>query len=124
MSYKLHQGIIRISGMEFFAYHGVNPEEQIIGNRYKVDIEARAQVSQAALHDKLEGTVDYGELHRISAAVMQQSAKLLEYLAYQIAEQSLDQLAELEEITVRVRKQNPPVGGLVSESSAEITLSR
>jgi dihydroneopterin aldolase len=124
MKYKLQKGTVRITGMEFFAYHGVQPEEQITGNRYVVDIEVQANVKKAALDDDLSGTVDYGVLYRISEEVMKMPAKLLEHLAYRIAQKSLQQIKAIVEIQVTVRKMNPPVGGVCKESSASLTLTR
>lgn len=124
MNYNLAPGIIRITGMTFYAFHGVMQEEQQIGNRYTVDIEARANVHSAATLDQLSGTVDYGVLYAIASEIMKEKHQLLEHLAYLIGTKALDQLDLLDEIKVCIRKANPPVGGLVEESSAEIRLNR
>lgn len=124
MNYNLGPGIIRITGMTFYAFHGVMQEEQQLGNRYTVDIEARANVHKAAKEDQLDGTVDYGVLYAITSDSMKENHQLLEHIAYRIGTKALDQLKLLDEIKVTVKKSNPPVGGLVEESSAEIRLNR
>lgn len=124
MNYNLAPGIIRITGMTFYAYHGVMPQEQQIGNRYTVDIEARAHVREAAQKDQLSGTVDYGVLYALTSEVMKEKHQLLEHIAYLIGSKAMDQLSLLDEIKVKIKKANPPVGGLVQESSAEICLNR
>jgi dihydroneopterin aldolase len=124
MKYNLAHGIIRISGMSFTGYHGVMSEEQKLGNRYLVDIEVKANIHKAASNDDLEGTVDYGALYTIAAEIMQEKHRLLEHVAFKIGTKALDQLDRIDEIRIRIRKHNPPVGGLCEESSAEIQLSR
>ncbi len=124
MRYKLAAGEVRLKSVEFFAYHGVQPEEQKIGNRYVVDIWAKGDVELAAKEDTLQGTIDYSLLYQISKEVMAKPAKLLEHIAYSIAERSLDEITIIQSIKVRVAKMNPPIGALAKESSATINLSR
>lgn len=124
MKYKLAPGEVRLNSIEFFAFHGVQAEEQKIGNRYVVDILAKGNLSLAANEDHLDGTIDYSTLYRITKEVMEQPAKLLENLAFKIAEKALDEIELIDSIEVKVAKMNPPIGALAKESSATLTLSR
>ena len=49
---------IELAGMEFFSYHGHYDEEQIVGNRFVVDLKVNADFSRASLSDDLFDTVD------------------------------------------------------------------
>lgn len=124
MKYKLAPGEVRLNSIEFFAFHGVQAEEQKIGNRYVVDILAKGNLSLAANEGHLDGTIDYSTLYRITKEVMEQPAKLLENLAFKIAEKALNEITLIDSIEVKVAKMNPPIGALAKESSATLTLSR
>jgi dihydroneopterin aldolase len=111
---------IALEGLDFFAYHGVLPEEQRIGNRYKIDIAIETDFSLAAMHDSIEHTIDYGKLYAIIADIMQTPAKLLEHIAHKIVVQALVTFEQAQVVEVSVYKQNPPLGGVCAW--AKITL--
>ncbi|RIV19131.1 dihydroneopterin aldolase [Fibrisoma montanum] len=113
-------GTITLEGLEFFAYHGFYDEEQKIGNKYSVDIVVTADFSEAARRDRLSATVNYEELYRITATVMQRPARLLEHIAHSIIEEVRRKYADVESVEVSVSKFNPPVGGVCHR--AKITL--
>jgi dihydroneopterin aldolase len=124
MKYKLSTGEVRLKSVEFFAFHGVQAEERKVGNRYVVDICAKGDLQQAATDDQLNGTIDYSILYSITKEVMNTPTKLLEHLAYTIAEKALNEISLIDSIKVKVAKMNPPIGALAQESSATINLSR
>lgn len=117
-------GTIALEGLEFFGFHGVPAGERETGNRYTVDVHVEVDVSRAAEHDELSGTVDYSELYRIIAEVMGQQAKLLEYLAGQMLRRLLQELPAIQKATVSVAKANPPVGGVSRHSKITLSQSR
>jgi dihydroneopterin aldolase len=53
---------IALHGAEFFARHGYYPEEQILGNRFIVDIEVSYDNDLSDQSDNLEDTVNYEQL--------------------------------------------------------------
>ena len=113
-------GTVALEGLEFFSYHGFYDEEQKIGNKYSVDIVVTADFSEAARLDRLSVTVNYEELYRITAGVMQQSARLLEHIAHRIIREIRAQYPDLQSVEVSVSKFNPPIGGVCHR--AKITL--
>ena len=46
-------GVIEIEGMEFYAYHGHYAEEQIVGNRFILDVTLITDCEKAAESDNL-----------------------------------------------------------------------
>ncbi|MEL6536285.1 MAG: dihydroneopterin aldolase [Bacteroidota bacterium] len=118
------KGTIALEGLEFYAYHGVHPEEQVVGNRFAVDLEVVSEVSRAVADDDLEGTVDYGLLYKIVEEVMAQPVKLLEHLAGKMIRRILEELPTVEEVTIQVAKANPPVGGVARQSKIRLTQAR
>lgn len=118
------KGWIALEGLEFFAYHGVHPAEQEIGNRFTVDLEVEAEMEAAVQHDTLSGTVDYGLLYQVVAETMKQPAKLLEALAGIIIQRVMNEFPTVSAVKVSVAKANPPVGGLARQSKVTLSQTR
>ena len=108
---------IVLEGMRFYGFHGVNPEEQALGQAYLVDLTVELDLSRAGRSDRLEDTVSYSELYRVVRAVIEgESRNLLEAAAQTIADQVLDQFP-VETVTVAVKKPRPPVRGSAIENA-------
>jgi 7,8-dihydroneopterin aldolase/epimerase/oxygenase len=108
--------MITLQGMRFYAYHGVHPEEQIIGTNYMVDLDIETEGKDshaAAASDNITKTINYETVYEIVAIEMRKPNKLLETLAYKIIVGCKRQFGGIKTIRVRVHKQNPPLGGLV-----------
>ncbi|MBW7477432.1 dihydroneopterin aldolase [Paenibacillus oenotherae] len=100
---------LSLSGMRFFGYHGVFPEENKLGQQYIVDVELHLDLSRAAATDDLNQTVNYAELHALVKTIVQGPPfKLVEALAGNIASRLLDAYTSVNAVTVRVTKPHPP----------------
>lgn len=109
---------IILQGMRFYGYHGVNPEENVQGQSYLVDLEAEVDLARPGLTDALEDTVSYTHLYRAARAIVEgESRNLLERLAQEIAERLLADFP-LEAVTVTVKKPNPPIRGSFIDHAA------
>lgn len=98
-----------LSGMQFFGYHGVFPEENKLGQRFGVDLQLTLDLSGAAATDDLEYTVNYAEVHALVKQIVEgKPFKLIEALAGDIATKVLGAYTMVHEVTVRVTKPNPP----------------
>jgi len=115
------QGKITLEGMEFFAHHGYYKEEQVIGNKFAVDISVLTDVEGAAEHDKIHETVNYEALYRIIRKEMKQPTKLLEHIGKRIIDAVFREFPVIYNIEVSISKYNPPVGGICQK--ATVTLS-
>lgn len=113
--------IIRLKGLEFFAYHGYHAEERTIGNRYRVDVEMEADASAAAQRDELSGTVNYERAFAIVRDRMGIPARLLEHVGYDVVQALREAFPQLKRVQVEVTKFNPPLGG-VCEAASVVTL--
>jgi len=118
--YKI-MGLITLSGMEFFAYHGCFAEEQIIGNKFIVDIEFNTNTENAELTDDLSQTVNYQTVYQIVKVEMEIKSKLLEHVARRILDAIYKKFPDLISTRVMVTKMNPALGGKVDRVS--VTLS-
>ena len=109
---------IILEGMQFYGYHGVNPEERTLGQAYVVDLAVELDLSPAGKSDQLEDTVSYPRLYRLVQSVVEgQSKNLLEATAHDIASNVLDQF-RVDAVRVKVKKPRPPVRGSVIEYAA------
>lgn len=106
-------GIIRISNIRVYAYHGCMVEEGKIGSDYRVDLEVKADLKKSAKTDQLSDTVDYVHLNRIVKEEMAVRTKLLETVASSILDRILSELELVSKARVKVSKLNPPIGGNV-----------
>lgn len=112
--------ILRLRNMRFFAYHGLFPEENQLGQRYEVDLEIHADLSAAGRTDDLTQTLNYPRLYAlVEEVVTQKRFKLVEALAENIASQIGASFAPVD-LTVRVRKPDPPVAAHFDGLEVEI----
>ena len=117
---------IILTGLQFYGFHGVNPEERSLGQPFVVDLEAELDLSVPASSDRLDDTVSYTELYRVVKAVMEgEPRNLLESAAGAIAREVLEQRPQIGAVRVRVQKPRPPIKGSVIDAAAvEIYRSR
>ena len=110
---------IILSGMQFYGFHGVNPEERRLGQPFIVDLTAELDLRAAGASDDLADTVSYAHLYRAVKAVMEgEPRQLLETAAAAIANAILQQHPPIAAIRVRVSKPRPPIRGSVIDAAA------
>ena len=110
-------GLIRLKGMEFYAFHGHFMEEQIVGNSFIVDLEIETDMTLPSKTDNLEDAVDYQKAYNIVASEMESKSALLENIAGRILKTLSSELEGITSATVKVSKINPPLGGKVKSVS-------
>ncbi|PTX60494.1 dihydroneopterin aldolase [Kordia periserrulae] len=117
-------GIIRVTNIRVYAFHGCLNEETKIGSDYRVDVAVKANLQVSAQSDRLKDTVDYVHVNRIVKEEMAIPSKLLEHVAKRILNRIFDEIAIANEATVEVSKINPPIGGNVQMVTIEMTSTR
>lgn len=116
---------VRLVNMLFYAYHGVLEAEQKLGNRYELDVEFKVEASRAAYRDNVNDTIDYGQVSRlINNTIQEEQFRLLETIAWELAQRLLRHFPALEQVAVKIRKRNPPIDGLCDYAEAEYAASR
>ena len=116
-------GKIVIEEMEFYAFHGHYQEEQIVGNRFLVDLEIETNLATAAESDKLEDAVNYQQAYQpIKNEMRLKKSNLLENIAKRILDALYEEMTGIEKATLRIRKMYPPMGGPIR--SVGVTMSR
>lgn len=115
-------GIIEVKGMEFYAYHGCFAEEQIVGNKFLVDLELEVDCEKAKISDNINDAVNYQIAYEIIKEEMEQKSHLLENIAHRILEKLFNKLNGIKVAKVKVAKINPPLGGRIE--NVNVTLAK
>jgi len=119
------QNIIRIRKATFYGYHGVRSEEQSVGGKFEADIDIYTDFSEAAKEDNLKKTIDYHKVYSFMYHLaLEQKYYLIESLASKIAGELMVKFEMISKVAVRVRKNNPPLGGVVDCVEVEVIKDR
>lgn len=116
---------IILSGMQFYGYHGVFPEETVTGQRFIVDVRLRLSLTQAGKTDLVKHTVDYGKVYKAVKSIVEgEPKKLIESVAETIADTLLTQFLLLESVSVQVQKPGAPIPGIFESVCVRIERTR
>ncbi|MBW6502048.1 MAG: dihydroneopterin aldolase [Bacteroidales bacterium] len=113
-------GKIYIASMEFYAFHGHYREEQIVGNKFLVDLTIDTDMQVPSQSDNLKDAVNYQRAYQIVRAEMEKKSHLLEHIAGRIIDALYKELKGINKIKVKVSKINPPMGGKIGSVSVEM----
>jgi dihydroneopterin aldolase len=117
--------IIRIKRATFYGYHGVMSEEQSVGGKFEADVDMYTNFAEAAKKDSLHETIDYHKVYKVLYRLaLEQKNYLIESVATKIADELLMKFEAIDKIAVRVRKNNPPLGGVVDSVEVEVIKER
>lgn len=105
---------IVLENIKIYAFHGCMKEETRIGSDYIINLNVKADLQDAAISDRLEDTVNYVDLLKIVNEEMAISSKLLEHVAERIVSRILRTMKKVNNVQVKVAKQNPPINGNIS----------
>ena len=115
-------GVIHLESMEFYAFHGHYKEEQIVGNRFLLDLIIETDMSVPAETDELEDAVNYQAAFKLVKKEMNKKSKLLENIAKRILDSIYDEFEGIQKASITIHKMNPPMGGKMR--SVSVTLTR
>ncbi len=98
---------ILLEGMRFYAYHGVNPEERALGQRFTVDVALAVDLRRAGQSDDLADTVSYSAVYKLVRRIVEgEPRNLIEAVAESIAGEILAELPP-----VRASQRDRPQAG-------------
>ncbi len=116
---------ICLTGMEFFAYHGVAEEERRLGQRFVVDCVLSLDLSRVAASDDLEETVDYAAVYETVRRVGEGGPfSLIEKLAGAINTEILSRFPAIISAETTVHKPGAPIPGVFRDVSVTVTATR
>ncbi len=105
---------IDINGLRLFAYHGVFPEENKLGQEFKLDLLLEVTRSIPTNGDNLKGVLSYWDvIETVKALFIGTTFKLLETAAQSI----LDELVcypQIQYAQIQLKKLTPPIPVIVN----------
>ncbi|TAD86037.1 MAG: dihydroneopterin aldolase [Bacteroidetes bacterium] len=101
---------IHLKNLRFFAYHGLHPEEKVLGNNFLVNLHLHYQPAAELVTD-INDTINYEVLFSMVQASMLTPTALLETLTMQLCYDVMERFDEVDQIFVSVEKCNPPIVG-------------
>nr|WP_321405914.1 dihydroneopterin aldolase [uncultured Carboxylicivirga sp.] len=104
-------GLIELEEMEFYAYHGCYEQEQVVGNRFLVNIAIQTDCSVAADSDSINDALNYVSVYQLTKEQIMQNSHLLEHLTKRIINSIKSSFPQIISLKVKVSKMNPPMGG-------------
>ena len=111
---------VEIAGLSVYTHHGVTAAEREIGQRLIFDVEFELGDCDALVTDRVEDTVDYGDVcQQVYLAAQERSYKTLERLCSAVADRLIDRYGA-ESVTVRAAKPEPPIALPVEEVAVEV----
>ncbi|HEX3046075.1 MAG TPA: dihydroneopterin aldolase [Bacillota bacterium] len=112
---------LRLNNMVFYGYHGAYSAEKELGQRVEVDVELVSDLVNVGKTDDIELSINYVDVYTIVKEIVEEREfNLIEAIGVAVVDQIMDSF-DLEQVTVRVRKPLPPVGGLLDSAEFEIT---
>ena len=112
-------GLIRIEGMEFFAYHGCYEAEQIVGNKFLVDLVMETDITTPSQSDNIDDALNYHHAYNIVKEQMMIRSNLLENIAKRVMDALYENFPQLKKATIKIAKLHPPMGGQIRSVSVE-----
>lgn len=109
---------IEIRNAQFYAFHGVMEQEQIVGGHYTIDLSLK--IAQLPDSDEIGDTVSYADVYEILKREMAIPSKLLESVCKRIIESIFSEQQLVNEVTITLTKVTPPMGG--DNLSAAVTV--
>lgn len=120
---KLMSSKIYLRNVRFHAFHGVLPQEGIVGNDYLVTLVLDYDFSSVMKTDDLQGTLNYAEVYQKVREEMAVPSKLLEHVAGRIAHRLFSDFPEIQKLQLSITKVNPPMGADSDGAGVEVVLT-
>lgn len=119
---ELTESYITLSNLRFHAFHGVLPQERLVGNDYLLTLRVGYDVSRAMESDQVADTLNYAEVYQVASAEMAVPSSLLEHVAARIGGKLFERFPDITSIAIRLTKRNPPMGAYGDGASIELHL--
>jgi 7,8-dihydroneopterin aldolase/epimerase/oxygenase len=116
---------INVTKLALFAYHGVNDEEQRIGQRFYIDMSLIIAPVSATRSDRLEDTISYEDvIHCAEDAFLEKKYRTIERAAYAVGSAIMEQFPTIQNLSVTVHKPSAPVAAIFDDVAVTVDFSR
>jgi 7,8-dihydroneopterin aldolase/epimerase/oxygenase len=112
---------IFVSGLLIHAHHGVMEHEEMVGQRFVIDLELAADLGPASRSDKLADTISYASIvETATRAFTAQNYRLVEAAAGAVAEAVLATFPRIASARVTVHKPHAPIAAVFTDVGVTI----
>ena len=116
---------IFIKGVVVHARHGVMKHETEVGQRFVIDLELYADLSESSRSDRLSDTISYSNVVETARdAFKNANYKLLERAAGAVADAVLSSFPRVRAIKVTVHKPHAPIAEIFEDVGVVLTRNR
>lgn len=115
-------GKVELLEMEFFAHHGCFEQEQIIGNKFIVNLTMNVDIAKPAQTDDINDALNYQSVFEIVRREMMIKSHLLEHIGKRTLDAIKKEFPQIINMTIKIDKLNPPIGGQLYASSVTMSL--
>ncbi|GGK01245.1 7,8-dihydroneopterin aldolase [Lentibacillus kapialis] len=116
---------ILLNQMAFYGYHGLFSEENVLGQRFYVDVELMLDLKTSSRSDNMNDSIDYSKVYNVVKDIVEGKPKnLVEAIAEDIADELFRAFDLLEACRLRVTKPDPPIQGHYQSVGVEISRER
>ncbi len=120
---KITRSKIYIRSLRVHAFHGVLPQERVVGNDYVVDVSAEYDISRAVATDNVADTLNYADMCKAINDEMAVPSQLIEHVAGRVAERLFELFPAITSLRLSLTKVNPPMGADCDGAGVEIELT-
>ena len=115
---------VEITGLSIYTHHGVGEAEREVGQRLVFDVAFELDRCDATITDRLEDTVDYGDVcQQVALVAQERSFRTLERLCTHVADRMMGRYG-VDQVSVRAAKPQPPIPLPVDEVAVEVLRER
>ncbi len=116
---------IFVTGLSIHARHGVMDHETEVGQRFVIDLELTADLSESSRTDRLKDTVNYGSVvDTAMKAFADKNYYLLERAAGAVADAILAGFPRVSAVKVTVHKPHAPIAAIFEDVGVTLTRTR
>lgn len=116
----LTAGYITLRNVRFHAFHGVLPQERLVGGDFLLSLRVGYPLAKAIESDEVGDTLNYAVLFDLVKREMDTPSQLLEHVAGRIAKAITTAFPAVTSIDLELMKQNPPMGADCDDAGVEI----
>ena len=122
--FKVQRSKVLLKDIKIYAYHGVLPQERVVGANFILNITIDTDFSKAMETDDLKGTISYADVYEVVKAEMAMPSKLLEHVAGRICQALLHRFPAAQAIHLEILKENPPMGADCAKAGVCVEVNR
>jgi 7,8-dihydroneopterin aldolase/epimerase/oxygenase len=117
--------VIFVRGILIHARHGLLEHESEVGQRFVIDLELTADLTESSRTDRLKDTVNYGSVVDIAMkAFADRNYYLLERAAAAVGDAILDAFPRVSAVKVTVHKPHAPIAAIFEDVGVTLTRTR